>query len=169
MRILIIEPIPLLLEALKEKLPNLHQVTHLQALDCLNDLQERIKIDALDILWIDSSLYNQSCGLFKKIIKQYRELKIVIFGNQESIPDIRRYFSHGVTAYLPKTSNLEIIQEALVALKSEANCQYIPTYLRESCLNWFLLPPQKKKSNTAISPREKEILNLIVQEYTTSQ
>ncbi len=166
MRILIIEPIPLLLESLQEKLPLICDLATVHAYKSLCCFEKELNPEVFDIVWMDSSFYKEEG---KRFLKGCKQLKIILFGNQESILEIRRFFAQGIAAYLPKTSDLNVIKEALAALRSNSSAPYLPANLRESCLNWFSVPAPGKKKSNGITRREQEILNLIVQEYTTNE
>ncbi len=136
MNLVLIEAIPLLLRAICQAVETLpghkiyyhsHNLQHLEMI--LQDGQA-------DLLWLDASIpevHNSSA--FQSIHKNYPGLKILLFGVGETVPEIRKYFKQGVSAYLPKSADLGEIESAFACI--EAGELYVPSYSRNLFANWL--------------------------------
>jgi DNA-binding NarL/FixJ family response regulator len=164
MKTLVIESIPLLLQAITQLLSEFGEVSSLP-----NNLQNKIeKIDEIqpDLIWLDASLPEvQDCSLLKIIRKKTPNAKILLFGSDETIPEVRKFFKIGICAYLPKTLDVAEINTALSNVV-EGNI-YVPASMNKIFASWLTDPVRKKKPGTKLSLREQEVLQLIVEEYTS--
>lgn len=121
-----------------------------------------------DILWLDAALPEvQDGSAFLAIHKQHPDLKILLFGLGETAPEIRKYFKLGASAYLPKSADAEEILLALDCLKSGE--RYLPESINKALTNWLTNTPRKKKPVSKLTDREQEVLQLIVEEFTTCE
>jgi DNA-binding NarL/FixJ family response regulator len=164
MKIIVLESIPLLLRAISELIE-----THADSPYCLDVLQnavdEILEVQP-DVAWLDASLPEvQDGSIVKTIHKKFPELKILLFGPEPSVPEVRKYFKLGISAYLPKTADAEEIEAALECLKGGKN--YVPTTISKSFTNWLTDPVHKIKPGGKLTHREQEVLQLIVEEFTT--
>ena len=105
----------------------------------------------------------------KSLTKEHPELKILLFGQGDAAPEIKKYFKQGVSGYLPKTSSAEEIEDALESLAK--NKQYIPPSLNHIFSNWLTSSKSlvQKKHCSHLTRRENEVLQLIVNEHTTQE
>jgi DNA-binding NarL/FixJ family response regulator len=168
MNLVLIEAIPLLLQAvcrvIESKLgnkvcyyaPNIH------------NLESVISEFQPDLLWLDTTIPEVHDGsAFQSIHKNYPHLKILLFGVGETVPEIRKYFKQGICAYLPKSADAAEIESALACVESGE--LYVPASLNKAMASWLTDPVGKKKPGCKLTQREQEILQLIVEEFTTSE
>ncbi|TNE57319.1 MAG: response regulator transcription factor [Bacteroidetes bacterium] len=167
MRIFLIESIPLLREALLQQMQELENCLVVQTSGSLKNLSSALTQFPADLLWLDGSLKGaEATGIVRQVRKKFPALLILIFGNTQSIPEIKAYFKEGISAYLPKTSPLEDIRQALTALTKGR--RYVPASLYNEFTAWLTNnPSSKKKQRRNLTQREQEILQLIVEEYTS--
>lgn len=166
MKIILIESIPLLREAISELIESQGHVV--QYLSDLQKATEEIPEIQPDLIWVDATLPDVQSGLLIKTIhKKFPKLKILVFGLGQTIPEIRKYFKLGTCAYLPKTVVREEITAALAILKTGGI--YVPASLNKAFANWLTDPMHKKKPGCNLTNREQEILQLIVEEFTTHE
>ncbi len=168
MNLAIIEAIPLLLQAIRlavESNPNHKVCYHAYS---FQNIDRMILAFQPDIIWLDAALPEvQDGSAFVAIHKQNPDLKILLFGQGESVPDIRKYFKLGASGYLPKTSDAAEILLALDCLKSGEI--YLPESLHKALTNWLTNTARKKKPVCKLTEREQEVLQLIVEEFTTCE
>lgn len=168
MKIFLIESIPLLREALVRQIQGLEHFSVVQAVGSLQNLPAALSECSADLLWLDGSLESaEAPGLVRKLRKRFPELCILVFGASESIPEIKAFFKEGVAAYLPKTATIDEIGQALACIA--VGERYVPSSLHTELTAWLTDPRGKKKQNRSLTQREQEILQLIVEEYTTCE
>lgn len=169
MKTLVLEAIPLLRDALADQLSAHPVVTEVQ---CATDIPQALDLCAgfrPDLIWLDGVLLEEkpeaTIRAFHKIAP---ESKMLLFGsNNDSIPEVKKYYKLGVQAYLPKTSSAEDLHAALDELT--AGRTYIPSSLHHAFASWLTTPVRKTKRGTRLTPREKEVLDLIVEEHTACE
>lgn len=91
--------------------------------------------------------------------------KTIVFGSWEEAKVIKCLFKLGVNGYLLNNTQEADILEALLQLETEA--QFLTREFRKKLSDQSIGLNSKKKFR--ITPREKEVLNLIVEEYTTRE
>ncbi len=168
MRVLLIESIPLLREALIRQIESQPEWLLCGVHDTVEDMLKQNLLHEPDLLWLDG---NQPCAqemdCIKQIRRQWPKTRILIFGASDSIPDIKNYFKQGVRGYLPKTSPATDILTALCTIAGDE--LYVPASLNRVFTAWLTDQPRKKKPGNELTQREKEILHLIVEEHTTCE
>lgn len=168
MRVLLIESIPLLREALIRQIESQPQWLLEGVFDTVERMEYLNMPDPPDILWLDGNQLNlQESDFIKRIRRQWPQTRVLIFGSSDSIPEIKNYFKQGVRGYLPKTSAAPDIQSALCMVASDE--LYVPASLNRAFTAWLTDQPRKKKPGNELTQREKEILFLIVEEHTTNE
>lgn len=168
MKFVLIEAIPLLLQAICQAVESItgNKICY-QAHD-LQNLEPILKEFQPDLLWLDATIPEvQDGSAIQSIHRNYPDMKILLFGAGETVPEIRKYFKLGVCAYLPKTVNYREIDAALTSVS--AGELYVPTSLNKAFANWLTDPVCKKKPGCKLTQREQEVLNLIVEEFTTTE
>jgi DNA-binding NarL/FixJ family response regulator len=170
MTILVSEAIPLLREALVLQLESSGRFTIVSTAAGVKQLQVMLREEHPDLLWLDGAFAEvREHGWIKSLTKEYPSLKILLFGQGDGAPEIKKYFKQGVFGYLPKTSSADEIEDALNSLAK--NKQYVPPSLNHIFSNWLTgsKSPEKKKHGSHLTPRENEVLQLIVEEHTTQE
>ncbi len=168
MKTLLVETIPLLREALVRHLssdPNnlllANTGNYLELMPLLEKYQP-------ELLWLDGSFAEiKISDLLRNIRQMAPRARILLFGSNETIPEIKKYFQQGIHAYLPKIANADDISAALSNL-AQGNL-YVPPSLNRAFMLWIIDPMHKKKRGSELTQREREILSLIVEEHTTGE
>jgi len=106
-------------------------------------------------------------GLIRSLQKKVPNTKILLFGSGENLPDIKKYFKQGIHGYLPKTAIAGDIRLAIEAVM--AGRLYVPASVHRTFAAWLTDPLPKKKPGHSLTPRENEVLQLIVEEHTTNE
>ncbi|MBL7828068.1 MAG: response regulator transcription factor [Saprospiraceae bacterium] len=160
------ESIPLLRGALSVHLNGHIQISSLQILDTTNQLEDIIAKSKTDLLWLDGSLEAVSSqSLIGNLKKKFPDLKILVFGNETDVIEIKKIFKQGAHAYLCKTCEAGEINDAIEALAQGKS--YLPPSFQSTLHFWISTPDDKKMRNQRLTDREKEVLQLIVDEFTT--
>jgi len=165
MRILLTECIPLLEEVLVTKLQSSgHIVTTRSPSDC----RFMESVAAYELLWIDTGIFLEGGKkMLKNVMKSVTSTKVLLFGSNETIPEIKTYYMHGGHGYLRKDAEYNEIHMALT--KIEEGGIYISFNIQKQFEMWISHTESPKKLIASLTLREKEILNLIVEENTTKE
>lgn len=168
-KLYIIESTPLLLRGITHFFGSNYRY---EVIGARNDTKEIIEIMGkihLDILWLDTNLEDiRDCSLIKKVFNLYPSIKILLFGENDGYQKISQYLKNGSHAYLLKTANESEIHSALNQL--EKNNIFIQN-LYYSKINGGVIHGKISSCKTRgkLTKREREIIKLIVEEYTTRE
>lgn len=132
--------------------------------DTLNHLDSSIQVLLLDINLPDGSGIN-AC---KELLQKFPDLHIIALTNFEDVAFIKQMIKNGAMGYLLKNTGKAELEMAIKrVMKGE---RYLPQNIQELLLNESL-----GKTNASsffipkLTSREKEILALIIKEYTTEE
>jgi DNA-binding NarL/FixJ family response regulator len=168
MQVLIVETIPLLREALALILTRQLNTSAIALEATADTLLKSGAIKKADLLWLAGQCVEKGDqDLIKKIKKAQPSLKIVVFGVDDNIINIKMLFRQGICAYVSQYAAEPEIEKAITCVQS--NTPYVPESLKHDFTKWLTESSSKKKSKPDITPREQEILKLIVDEYTTAE
>ncbi|MES2849782.1 MAG: response regulator transcription factor [Bacteroidota bacterium] len=129
-----------------------------------DELLEGIAKVQPDVLLLDIQMPGKSgIELAAIITKQYRNIKIIALTNIDVVTQIKKILQQGVMGYLLKDANPETIIDAIETVHGGE--QYIQEQLRQQLLHSLSASNAKQ----IVTRREKEILQLIVDEFTNQE
>lgn len=129
-----------------------------------DDLLDGIALQQPDVLLLDIHMPGKSGIEIAAIIsKIYPAVKVIALTNIDTISQVKKILQQGCIGYLLKDASSDIIIAAIQAVYTGE--QYLQESIKVRLLNSF------SQQNTAhiITRREKEILQLIVDELTNQQ
>lgn len=132
---------------------------------------EKLSENVVDILLLDINMPKiDGIQLIGKLVKEFRGLKIIMLSSHTEAWVIQKALKSGAKGYLTKFVESEEVIEAIYAVNNGE------TYFCKTSLNSIMKNlVNKEHSSTndkqlrALSKREKEVLQLIAQELTTSE
>lgn len=132
--------------------------------DTLNHLNSSTQVLLLDINLPDGNGIN-AC---KDLLQKFPDLHIIALTNFEDVVFIKQMIKNGAMGYLLKNTGKAELEMAIKrVMKGE---RYLPTNIQELLLNESL---GKANASAFFIPkltcREKEVLQLIIKEYTTEE
>jgi DNA-binding NarL/FixJ family response regulator len=128
------------------------------------DLLEGLEKQLPDVLMLDINMPGKTgIELAGIISKQFPPVKIIALTNVDIIPQVKKMLQHGAVGYLLKDAAPEIIIEAI--RKVAGGDKYLYEDLQKQLMNDLFEPSGKH----VITRREKEILQLVVDEYTNQE
>lgn len=134
------------------------------------DLLEGLKAEQPDVLLLDIQMPDMLGDTLAKIIHEtYPEIGIIALTGFDSPVYVRSMLHSGCKGYLLKSVDQQILKEAIeTVFKGE---QYIEASIKEMMLGTALRMSgnTQQPHATDLTKREKEILSLIVEEYTSSE
>jgi DNA-binding NarL/FixJ family response regulator len=129
-----------------------------------DELLEGLTKQQPDVLLLDIQMPGKSgIELAAIIAKNYKQIKIIALTNIDVLAQIKKILQLGVMGYLLKDASPETIVQAIETVY-EGN-QYIQEELKQQLLNSL----SSRNSRQIVTRREKEILQLIVDEFTNQE
>ena len=155
---------PIVANGIKNILNALPQFQILDIYTSGNALLKNIGENLPDVLMLDFNLPDTTAVEVTKVLKKkYPSLKILIFTSIDIILHVKKVLQAGADGFMLKESDdLTIIEAIETIYKGE---QYLSPAIKNNLID-DLLKPQKKM---VLTRREKEILQLIVSEYTNHE
>lgn len=124
--------------------------------------------ESFDLVILDVNMPNGTLQQAIDFIKiKQPELKILIFSSQDESLYALRYLQMGAHGFLNKLSSKEQIDEALAAMLHKG--RYISEEVRDSMVDRTLNKQQKSSPLQALSNRELEVANKLVEGLTLKE
>jgi DNA-binding NarL/FixJ family response regulator len=158
----------LILNGLSDRLRSLKNVSNVDVAQSSEELLMKIDQNHFDIVFLDIH-FGSADGrdVAKKINELYPSIILVALTSFDTEETVQSALNVGFNAFFLKTDSLSEISSWI----EEASFDFV--YLSSETTKIFsykdLLLNNKTKTNISISNREKEVLTLIVAEYTTKK
>lgn len=155
---------PIVANGIKNILNELPQFQILDIYNTGNALLKNVGNSLPDVLMLDFNLPDTNAvEITKTLKKKYPALKILIFTSNDILVHVKKVLHAGADGFMLKESDdLTIIEAIETVYKGQ---QYLSPAIKNNLID-DLLKPQKK---TVLTRREKEILQLIVAEFTNHE
>jgi DNA-binding NarL/FixJ family response regulator len=133
------------------------------------DLLNGLKNQQPDVLLLDIQMPGQNGDELARIIhKQYPAIRILALTGFDTPFYVRSMLQSGCKGYLLKNTGQQTLIEAIETVYRGE--QYIEAGLKEALLgNMLKLRKQKSSATPALTDREKDVLKLIVAEYSSPE
>ena len=157
----------IVIEGIKTMLKSNKDVEVIQSFENLNDTFENLE-DTIQVLLLDINLPDgNGINACKELLIKFPNLKIIALTNFEDSIFIKQILKNGAMGYLLKnTSKSELIE----AIKEVINGnRYLPKKINDILLNDSIGHENSSFFIPKLTAREKEILALIIKEYTTDE
>lgn len=159
---------PLVIKGLKGILPS---SKHIELIDTYGDgieLLEGLEKTVPDVLLLDIQLPGkQGDELVPIILKKYPDLKIIILTNFDSALYAHNLFKLGICGYLLKNVDDTVILDAIETVYGGK--QFLENSMREKMQQLSQKAVKMLTSKSALTPREKDVLQLIVNGDSTQE
>ncbi|HLS70233.1 MAG TPA: response regulator transcription factor [Chitinophagaceae bacterium] len=164
MNILIADDHHLILEGMSNILRKLKNAAVYEARN-KKHLFYHLKNDKIDILFQDILFGEDDARVFlNKIKTEYPDLKIIIISSISDMDIIQSLLKQGVHGYLLKSDSIDEILDSIDSVLN--NEVYISKEIKEQQLGNSKIDAQQ---SIILTPREKEILHLIMEEKTIKE
>lgn len=159
----------MVVEGLKTMLNQVEDIQIIDAFYTVNDTLLGLKNKTPDVLLLDINLPDgNGIDLCKTLKETYKNLKIIALSNFEDIAFIKQIIKNGANGYLLKNTNKSELVEAIKTVKNDT--LFLPETLKRLLLNDALGKPINSSFFVPnLTRREKEVLSLIVKEYTSEE
>ena len=132
--------------------------------DTFSGLGEHIQVLLLDINLPDGN----GIAACKELLQKFPGLRIIALTNFEDVAFIKQIIKNGALGYLLKnTDKTELVTAIKTVLEGQ---RYLPQHIGQMLLNESLGKNNPSSYfNPKLTSREKEILDLIIKEFTTEE
>jgi len=157
----------IVIEGIKTMLKSNKEVEIVQSFENLKDTFEQLD-DSIAVLLLDINLPDgNGINACKELLTKHPNLKIIALTNFEDSLLIKQILKNGASGYLLKnTSKTEVIEAIKEVMDGK---RYLPKRISEILLNDSIGLETSSYFIPKLTAREKEILNLIIQEFTTEE
>lgn len=129
-----------------------------------NELFDVLATQEIDILFQDILFgTNDARGFIKQVKEKYPLLKVIVISTLSDKPTVEMLFKQGVNGYLVKSDGSQEIIRAIEAVMDDTK------YISKELLTEGHSSSTLKSNAIILTPREKEILCLILKEKTTKE
>lgn len=164
MNILIADDHHLIIEGLQLYLRNQYPNANIYSADDIMVLQTILQKNSIDILFLDIKLGKvDSRDVLSDLLKSYPTVKIIIISTLGDPYIVENVFKKGVHGYVLKSDPNSELSAAISAINNQE------IFLSKGIKHAVNAHKLKAVSKIQLTPREKEILKLILQEMTMKE
>ncbi|QHS62555.1 response regulator [Chitinophaga agri] len=149
----------------------LRDAAHVEVTDIYpngNALLKGLKERQPDVLLLDMHLPDLSGPeLAASIIKSYPQVRILVLSSTDILFLVKKMLKLGCMGYLLKDSDDTTIIQAIETVQKGG--QYLSPALNQMLIDDMFRNKKSEKKNTALTRREKEVLELIIDEHTNQE
>lgn len=157
----------IVIEGIKTMLKSNKEIEVLQSFENLNDTFENLN-SAVKVLLLDINLPDgNGINACKELLEKHPDLKIIALTNFEDTVFIKQIIKNGALGYLLKNTSQKELTEAIKSVIQGK--RYLPKKISDILLNDSIGINNSSYFIPKLTVREKEILHLIIQEFTTEE
>ena len=157
----------IVIEGIKTMLKSNKEIEVLQSFENLKDTFENLH-SAVKVLLLDINLPDgNGINACKELVEKYPDLKIIALTNFEDTVFIKQIIKNGALGYLLKNTSQKELTEAIKSVIQGK--RYLPKKISDILLNDSIGINNSSYFIPKLTVREKEILHLIIQEFTTEE
>lgn len=157
----------IVIEGIKTMLKSNKEIEVLQSFENLKDTFENLN-SAVKVLLLDINLPDgNGINACKELLEKHPNLKIIALTNFEDTVFIKQIIKNGAMGYLLKNTDKKELTEAIKSVMEGK--RYLPKKISDILLNDSIGIQNSNYFIPKLTVREKEILNLIIQEFTTEE
>ena len=157
----------IVIEGIKTMLKSNKEIEISQSFTTIHETMESLS-NGIQVLLLDINLPDGNGILAcKDLLKKFPKLKIIALTNFEDSSFIRQIMKNGASGYLLKnTGKTELVTAIKTVLDGD---NYLPQNIREILLNESIGKGNSSYFIPKLTSREKEILELVIKEFTTEE
>ncbi len=157
----------IVIEGIKNMLQSNKEIEVLQTFENLKDTFENLTV-SVEVLLLDINLPDgNGINACKELLEKHKDLKIIALTNFEDSIFIKQILKNGAMGYLLKNTSKTELTEAIKEVKK--GNRYLPKKISDILLNDSIGIESSKYFIPKLTSREKEILSLIIKEFTTDE
>ncbi len=157
----------IVIEGIKNMLQSNKEIEVLQSFENLKDTFENLN-NSVAVLLLDINLPDGSgINACKELLENHKDLKIIALTNFEDSIFIKQILKNGAMGYLLKNTSKTELTEAIKEVNN--GNRFLPKKISDILLNDSIGIENSSYFIPKLTSREKEILALIIKEYTTDE
>jgi len=157
----------IVIEGIKNMLKSNKEIEVLQSFENLKDTFENLN-NYVAVLLLDINLPDGSgINACKELLDKHKDLKIIALTNFEDSIFIKQILKNGAMGYLLKNTSKTELTEAIKEVNN--GNRFLPKKISDILLNDSIGIENSSYFIPKLTSREKEILALIIKEYTTDE
>ena len=157
----------IVIEGIKTMLKSSKEIEVVQSFENLNDTFENLN-PSVEVLLLDINLPDgNGITACKELLEKHKDLKIIALTNFEDSLIIKQILKNGAMGYLLKNTSKSELTEAIKEVYK--GNRYLPKNISDLLLNESIGLENSNYFIPKLTSREKEIMALIIKEYTTEE
>jgi DNA-binding NarL/FixJ family response regulator len=165
--VIITDDHPVVYDGLKKMLDKQSHIKVIGIYNSAAELMTNIFNTNVDVLILDMQLPDgNGFDIAQSVLKKKSKLKILVFSSTETVYQIKKMLNAGCLGYLPKNADGKTIIKAIESVYQDK--RFLSPALEAALLDDMIRNKDKPKQ-AKLTRREKEVLDLIVKEYTNSE
>lgn len=157
----------IVIEGIKNMLKSNKEIEVIQSFENLKDTFEKIN-STVKVLLLDINLPDgNGITACKELLEKHKNLKIIALTNFEDSIFIKQILKNGAMGYLLKNTSKTELTDAIKEVNN--GNRYLPKKISDILLNDSIGVENSRYFIPKLTSREKEILALIIKEYTTDE
>jgi DNA-binding NarL/FixJ family response regulator len=167
-RIAVTDDHPLVVDGIRGIIEETPQYTWFGGFNTARATSEGLNLEQPDLLFLDINIPDlDGISLCAELIKAYPQLKIIALSSYSELPMVKKMLAQGARGYVLKTAGREVILTAMEQVLN--NSQYLDPEIEKAIVSSSLNGKRQREFIPKLTRREKEVLRLIIEEYTTNE
>lgn len=158
---------PIVANGLKKILDDFENINVVAVYATGNDMLKEVGTSLPDVMLLDMNLPDlEGPDLARQLLKKFPAIKIIVLTSSDVTVQVKKMLQIGCQGYLLKDSDDKTIVEAIEAVYNGG--QFLSPVIQQQLVN-DMFRNKNQKQNTLLTRREKEVLQLITQEFTNQE
>lgn len=158
---------PIVANGLKKILDDFESIDVVAVYATGNDMLKQVGTSLPDVMLLDMNLPDlEGPDLARQLLKKFPSIKIIVLTSSDVTVQVKKMLQIGCQGYLLKDSDDKTIVQAIETVYNGG--QFLSPIIQQQLVN-DMFKSKNQKQNTLLTRREKEVLQLITQEYTNQE
>ncbi|HEY1202345.1 MAG TPA: response regulator transcription factor, partial [Niastella sp.] len=132
-----------------------------------NDMLKQVGTSLPNVMLLDMNLPDlEGPDLARQLLKKFPSIKIIVLTSSDVTVQVKKMLQIGCQGYLLKDSDDKTIVQAIETVYNGG--QFLSPIIQQQLVN-DMFKSKNQKQNTLLTRREKEVLQLITQEFTNQE
>lgn len=158
---------PIVANGLKKILDDFENIEVVAVYATGNDMLKQVGTALPDVMLLDMNLPDlEGPDLARQLLKKFPSIKIIVLTSSDVTVQVKKMLQIGCQGYLLKDSDDKTIVQAIETVYKGG--QFLSPIIQQQLVN-DMFKSKNQKQNTLLTRREKEVLQLITQEFTNQE
>lgn len=158
---------PIVANGLKKILDDFETINVVAVYATGNDMLKEVGASLPDVMLLDMNLPDlEGPDLARQLLKKFPAIKIIVLTSSDVTVQVKKMLQIGCQGYLLKDSDDKTIVRAIETVYGGG--QFLSPVIQQQLVN-DMFRTKNQKQNTLLTRREKEVLQLITQEFTNQE